>query len=567
MSVFKIHIENRYNEWILYKDKTFEKVTDLTIDPAKECLFSDDVFTIKDGSTELVHSTVRHAKNIPAVLVLDKNKTYGRKGKRLLYKCIPDDSRLPYFIVPYEMKQIGFNKNFENKYITIEYQSWDNKHPIAVISNLIGDVGKLENFYTYQLYCKSLHASIQDFTRNTAKVLRVKTEEDYIDAILKKYDTIENQIDHDFIFTIDPSTSTDYDDAMSIKKISHDEYIIKIYISNVTIWMDVLNLWDNFSERISTIYLPDRKRPMLPSSLSDCLCSLQKDCIRFAFMSEYVIKNNEIVSIDYKNVAIRVKKNYSYDSPQLMANKDYHIIYDVVCKLNDKYKYVKNIENSHDVVAYLMILMNFNTSRELIKNKNGIYRSVALKSSDEIHIPEHVSNGANKFLKIWNSAAGQYVQYSNDIRHEHLDLDNYIHITSPIRRLVDLLNIIIFQKNKNMLKLTPSADEFLHFWIGKLDYINITMRAIRKVQCDCSLLHECITNPVIMENEYDGYLFDKLDRNDGLFQFMVYLPEINMASRITLRGEYVNYQCCKFKLYLFNNENKFKKKIRLNILV
>ena len=118
-----------------------------------------------------------------------------------------------------------------------------------------------------------------------------------------------------------------------------------------------------------------------------------------------------------------------------------------------------------------------------------------------------------------------------------------------------------------MLELSSNANNFLQKWIDKLDYINVTMRAIRKVQCDCSLLHKCITNPLIMETEYDGYLFDKLDRNDGLFQFMVYLPELNMASRITLREGYVNYQCCKFKLYLFNNENKFKKKIRLNILV
>ena len=29
--------------------------------------------------------------------------------------------------------------------------------------------------------------------------------------------------DEDFVFTIDPSTSTDYDDAMSIKEISQDK--------------------------------------------------------------------------------------------------------------------------------------------------------------------------------------------------------------------------------------------------------------------------------------------------------------------------------------------------------
>ena len=36
--------------------------------------------------------------------------------------------------------------------------------------------------------------------------------------------------------------------------------------------------------RISTIYLPDKKRPMLPTILSDCLCSLQANKNRIAFV-------------------------------------------------------------------------------------------------------------------------------------------------------------------------------------------------------------------------------------------------------------------------------------------
>ena len=564
--MYKIHINNRYSEWTIFEEETFDKIDGMNIDPIKHRLFSDDVFTKDGDDIQLVHSTVRSVKNIPCVLILDKNKTYGRKGKRLLYKCIPDDTRMPYFLVPYEMKKIGFSKKFENKYITICFNEWTEKHPFGTITSAIGDVSVLEHYYTYQLYCKSLHSSIQDFTKNTATVLKQRTVDEYIDAIMKKYDTIENQIDQDDVFTIDPESCTDYDDAMSIKQLSDTTYVLKIYISNVSIWMDMLNIWENFSERISTIYLPDRKRPMLPSVLSEGLCSLQATSIRFAFMSEYLIEDNIITSVQYKNVAIRVNTNYAYDSPHLLSNLNYQMIFRVVCLLNNTKKYVTNITNSHDIVAYLMILMNYSTSQELIQSKNGIYRSVALKNTEVVNIPDELPEEANKFLTIWNGASGQYVTYSEDIRHELLKLDNYVHITSPIRRLVDLLNMIIFQKNKNMLVLGEKANEFLDNWLHKLSYINTTMRAIRKVQCDCSLLHTCMTDTSMLEKEYDGYLFDKLERNDGLFQFMVYLPSIKMASRITLRENYDNYRSCKFKLYLFHDENKFKKKIRLNIL-
>jgi hypothetical protein len=69
-----------------------------------------------------------------------------------------------------------------------------------------------------------------------------------------------------------------------------------------------------------------------------------------------------------------------------------------------------------------------------------------------------------------------------------------------------------------------------------------------------------------MEKDYDGYLFDKLYRNDGLYQYIVFLPELKLTSRITLREELDNFYNKKFKLFIFNDEEKFKRKIRLHLL-
>ena len=139
-------------------------------------------------------------------------------------------------------------------------------------------------------------------------------------------------------------------------------------------------------------------------------------------------------------------------------------------------------------------------------------------------------------------------------------------MTSPIRRLVDLLNMIQFQKNLRMIHLSNSAQEFYDKWINKLSYINITMRAIRKVQCDCNLLHYYTTNEVVLQEKYKGYVFDKLKRNDGLYQYIVYLPELKLTSRITLREDKENYSYCYFKLYMFMDESKIKRKIRLMVV-
>jgi hypothetical protein len=92
------------------------------------------------------------------------------------------------------------------------------------------------------------------------------------------------------------------------------------------------------------------------------------------------------------------------------------------------------------------------------------------------------------------------------------------------------------------------------------------MRSIRKVQIDCALLDLCVNSQDIMEKEYDGYIFDKILRNDGLFQFMVFLPDLKLSSRITVRDDFENFENKKFKLFLFNDEESFKKKIRLHLL-
>jgi DUF1365 family protein len=95
----------------------------------------------------------------------------------------------------------------------------------------------------------------------------------------------------------------------------------------------------------------------------------------------------------------------------------------------------------------------------------------------------------------------------------------------------------------------------------------MTTRAIRKVQNECSLLDLCSNNPDLMEKEYDGYITEKTMKSDGLsFQYNVFLPELNLSTVITLREGLENFDCKKFKLFLFNNEEKFKRKIRLHML-
>lgn len=569
METYKVYISDRkYTSWEIFETATFQKV-DIKINPNECKLFSNDVFSFDNNTVKIVHSTIRSSTPMPGVLVISGNKTYGRnKNGKLLYKCVPDDMRLPSFLIPYEIKNVGFSKVFINLYVTFDFFNWEDKHPQGRLNNVIGSVDILDNYYEYQLYCKSLNASIQKFQKDTSKAIEKSTHEDFIKGIKDKFPCIEDRTNSEqwHIFTIDPKNSLDFDDGFSIRNIENDIQQLSIYISNVTVWMDVLNLWDSFSRRISTIYLPDKKRPMLPTILSDCLCSLQEKVTRIAFVMDVFIKDNDIIEVKFSNCFIKVVKNYCYEEEALLNNDKYKHLFDTTKKISKKFKYINNVRNSHEIVCYLMILMNYYCATEMIKHNTGIFRSTVMKR--EFLVPDTVPEDVAKYIKIWNSASGQYVDGAEISvkRHELLDMEAYIHITSPIRRLVDLLNIIKLQKTINIITLSDNAYNFYDKWLNDLDYINATMRSIRKVQCDCTLLDLCANVPETMEKEYDGYVFDKINRNDGLYQYIVFLPELKLSSRITLRDNFENFENKKFKMYLFNDEESFKRKIRLQFI-
>lgn len=570
MNVYKLSIHDRsYTSWDIFDTIHFQKV-DISINPVDSKMFSNDVFTVDaENNVTVLHSSIKTSTDIPCVLILNGNKTYGRRKGKLLYKCVPDDMRLPPFLVPYEIKKVGFSKVFINCYAAITFVEWTDKHPIATLSKIIGPVNELDNFYEYQLYCKSLNASIQKFQKATNKALEVNSIDTFIENIKIKHPSIEDRrLTYMNIFTIDPPNCLDFDDAFSICEEDDGTRKLTIYISNVTIWMDILDIWDSFSRRISTIYLPDKKRPMLPTILSDSLCSLQSGVTRIAFYMDIFIKDNDIIDLKYGNCFIKVIKNYCYEEKLLVKDPHYLKILDTTKILSKKYKYINSIKNSHDVVTYLMTFMNCHSAKKLMDHNTGIFRSTITKTHYPILIPETVPEEVSKFIKIWKGAHGQYINGADIMNraHELLDMDSYIHITSPIRRLVDLLNIIKFQQITNIIQLSEKATAFYDNWLCDLEYINLTMRSIRKVQCDCTMLDLCSNNPDILTKEYDGYMFDKIIRTDGLFQYIVFLPDLKLSSRITSREDIPNFEARKFQLYIFHNEEKCKQKIRLHLL-
>lgn len=579
------------------KDVPIEFCTSLQyINPVVQKLFCKDVIELWLDNhfprIDFVYSHVKTCDYIAGVLVLEGNKTFGRteNKKRLLYKCVPDDHRIPVFLVPYEIK-MGFSKVYKNKFVTFRFDKWNEKHPHGILLETLGDVDNLEAFYEYQLYCKNLHVPITDFTNRTRSTLNKKTNDEFVQQIFhNSHFQIEDRRSQ-YVFTIDPPQSLDYDDGFGIERVGND-WRVSIYISNVFVWLETLGLWNSFSKRVATIYLPDRRRPMLPTILSDILCSLQQNQPRFALAMDIMVDDNgnliENQPISYKNVLINVRKNYAYEDPKMLTNDPhYKQLFEVSCLMEH------TIRNSHDIVAHWMVQMNTFTGILLAQQKVGIFRSAAYLNTDiDTSIKKEDVSDLNdetvRVIKSWNNTIGQYILFNENIDFHHTLIRNrvarhnsaafhkngepttstnmYIHITSPIRRLVDLLNqIILFEQFSLVTRISSDARKFLEDWMIQMEYINTSMRYIRKIQTSCELLSHCFQHPEMMENQYKGVVFDKIIKNDGFITYMVYLQEIKLLSRITTQTDVMNYSYHNFNMFLFEDEDKIKKKIRLQI--
>ena len=87
-----------------------------------------------------------------------------------------------------------------------------------------------------------------------------------------------------FIFTCDPETAKDFDDALSIETDRKGNRTLGVHIADVSHYVTPGSALDREAAKRSTsVYLADRVVPMLPERLSNGVCSLMPGVDRYAF--------------------------------------------------------------------------------------------------------------------------------------------------------------------------------------------------------------------------------------------------------------------------------------------
>ncbi|KAG6816929.1 hypothetical protein H0H87_001631 [Tephrocybe sp. NHM501043] len=228
----------------------------------------------------------------------------------------PTDKRVPLIAIPTEQAPPDFVQNSE-AYVDKLFVACIKRHPISSLHPFgtlveeLGPIGDIEVETSALL--KDCNFPTEDFTENVLKCLPPLPW-----TIPERELEVRKDLRSERIFTIDPETAKDLDDALSIKANEDGTYDVGVHIADVSFFVKPNTALDRDArKRATSVYLVQRAVPMLPPVLSEQLCSLVPGQDRLAFSVIFTItKDAKIVNKWFGKTIIKSAAQLSYSDAQ-----------------------------------------------------------------------------------------------------------------------------------------------------------------------------------------------------------------------------------------------------------
>lgn len=193
----------------------------------------------------------------------------------------PTDKRVPLIAIPTDQAPSDFlerPEKYANQLFVANIKRWPitSLHPFGSLVDKLGSIGDIEVETAALL--KDCNITSEEFPEAALKCLPptpwIIPEHEYS----SRRDMREHRV-----FTIDPETAKDLDDALSITECDGG-YEVGVHIADVSYFVKANNALDRDARKKATsVYLIQRAVPMLPPLLSEQLCSLVPGVERLAF--------------------------------------------------------------------------------------------------------------------------------------------------------------------------------------------------------------------------------------------------------------------------------------------
>lgn len=284
--------------------------------PEDQWKYKDDVLIAKTGKVVSIIDK-KHCRIAAGHLNLYKSNAFG-----FALMC-PVDSRVPRIMIPINECPKDFTKrpkDFEKTLFVASIYDWGLNLAFASgkLLRSIGEAGHIEPETEAIIASNDIDSS--DFKEDVLRCLPDGETWEITKEELSKRKDLRGEC----IFTIDPATARDLDDALSCKKIGDDLYEVGVHIADVSHFIEQENALDEIAQnRATSVYLAQRVIPMLPRVLCEQLCSLNPGVERLAYSVIWNIKSDgTIVKEWFGRSVIKSCVKLSYDHAQQMIDAE-----------------------------------------------------------------------------------------------------------------------------------------------------------------------------------------------------------------------------------------------------
>ncbi|CAI2180934.1 5098_t:CDS:10 [Funneliformis geosporum] len=244
----------------------------------------------------------------------DRRDERNERPKIVWFK--PTDKRVPLIAIPTEQAPSDFVENHQSyaqQLFVACIKRWPitSLHPFGTLVTQIGEIGDID--VETEALLKDNNVSSEEFNEVVTKCLPSLPWT----IPEKEFDT-RRDLRTARIFTIDPSSAKDLDDAVSCSRLPDGNYEIGVHIADTSYFVKPNTPLDRDArKRATTVYLVQKSVPMLPPLLCEELCSLNPGVERLAFSVIWKM-TPEGKSIDtwYGRTIIRTCAKLSYENAQ-----------------------------------------------------------------------------------------------------------------------------------------------------------------------------------------------------------------------------------------------------------
>lgn len=263
------------------------------------------------------------------------------------------------------------------------------------------------------------------------------------------------------IITIDDVSSKFYDDALSFETLDNGNYLLTLYVSDVSSMVEKGSRLDvSALEKGNNIYVDKKVYPILPFEFMSDYLTLKKNNTRGVVAYKFEFSP----SFDLVNTAAQVEQGII----QVTDNLNYADVFEILNKPKNKKDYImiKGLIELSEKLGEL-----FKNDRLTMANRQHLYGSKMIRNLMIFlnhYLAEQFKSMDLPFIYRGNKSVADYGKlfgvdkeklyrhlrtkdtfsyYSNKpVYHGELELDTYAHTTSPIRNYASLENQRLIKK-------------------------------------------------------------------------------------------------------------------------